>query len=278
MKKRSLQNYFVRSANIQTNENTGKKIITGIIPYNSRSENLRGEYGCDYYESIAPTAFNKTLTDRAKVLALYSHDTNRILGNTENETLKLESREDGLYATCTLPETSYANDAWELIRSGTAPNLSFGFIPIQTEEVKGVNVIREAKLVEVSFCVGMPAYPETDSVAEKRNLKIGDFEMDINEIQALLDKTEPLSDDEKAKINELMQALSKKVAPVEDKSNPVQTASNTTEQKQPETKQPSNDTVKTDSTVATDDEKKKAEQEANCQRMFDFEYQIAESL
>jgi HK97 family phage prohead protease len=275
-KNKSFEKYFIRSANVQAADNAGKKIITGVIPYNSRSENLSGEYGFDYFEEIAPTAFNKTLADRSKVLALYSHDINKVLGSTANGTLKLESRDDGLYATCELPDTSYAADAFELIRSGTVNNLSFGFVPIKTDSEKNnLTIIREAKLIEVSFCVSLPAYPETKSTAEKRELIIGDKKMNIEELQNLLDKTEPLTDEEKAKINELVKVLNEKVNPAPkpvEQNKPVEP----NPAAQPDIKQPSTDTERNCSTDPAADKEKQRQEAARS--LFNFEMKIAEIL
>lgn len=147
---------------VQTIHEENSKVIRGFIPYNSLSEDL------GFREMISPSAFTKTINDRYDVLALISHDHTKVLGRVRNDSLKLESREDGLYIECILPENvSYARDAWELINSGYNTNMSFGFIPVIeewiTQDGLDIRVIKECKLLEVSFCVATPAYSKTDS-------------------------------------------------------------------------------------------------------------------
>ena len=140
-----------------------KKTIVGFIPYNSRSVNM------GFIEIILPSAFSKTLADGADVKALVNHDDSKLLGRVKNGSLRLESREDGLYIECDLPDTSYANDVYTLIKDGYCTTMSFGFIAIQDEiDYEGsqrIRYLKEAKLTEVSFGVTFPAYEGTDSIA-----------------------------------------------------------------------------------------------------------------
>ena len=52
----------------------GKSYIEGMIPYNSRSEEMWG-----FVEVLAPSAFNKTLGDGANVFAFWAHDERDVL-------------------------------------------------------------------------------------------------------------------------------------------------------------------------------------------------------
>ena len=144
-------------------EGSEKKTIVGFIPYNSRSVNM------GFIEVILPSAFTKTLADGADVKAFVNHDDNKLLGRVKNGSLRLESREDGLYIECDLPETSYANDVYTLIKDGYCTTMSFGFVAIQDEidyeDGKQIRYLKEAKLGEVSFGVPFPAYEGTISVA-----------------------------------------------------------------------------------------------------------------
>lgn len=161
----------LKTSSVQIREADGKRTIEGLIPYNSRSEDM------GFYEYIAPTAFNKTLADGADVRALVNHDTSKLLGRVKNGSLRLRSEDDGLHIECDLPETSYAEDAYKLIRDGYNNGLSFGFITIQDKweekeedgENRAVCTLIEVRLLEVSFCVSFPAYEATDSKA--RNLR-----------------------------------------------------------------------------------------------------------
>lgn len=146
-----------------------KRVIEGLIPYNKKSVNM-GWDDAPSYEVILPTAFNKTLGDKAKVVALFSHDRTKVLGNTRAGTLELESTDDGLVCRCTLGNTSWANDCWDMIQRGDCTQMSFGFWPYKVRTEGNVDYLESVKLDEVSFCVLDPAYEDTTSKAELRSL------------------------------------------------------------------------------------------------------------
>lgn len=178
----------------------GKRVIEGMIPYNSRSEWM------GFFEYIEPTAFNKTLADGSDVRALWNHDTTKLLGRVKNGSLRLRSEDDGLHIECDLPKTSYAEDVYNLIREGYNNGLSFGFTTIKDkwgiEEVEGREVevchLIEVRLFEVSFCVSFPAYEATDS--EARNIR--SILDDISKI-----RPEDLSEEERQAINTSLRGL-----------------------------------------------------------------------
>lgn len=166
--KKELQTRNFKTDQLQIRElEDGKRVITGLIPFNQRSEFM------GFYEYIAPTAFNKTVNDGADVRALWNHDDSMLLGRVKNGSLRLMVQEDGLHVECDLPKTSYAEDVYELIRGGYNTGMSFGFYTIQdewkTEEVDGqlvdVCTLLEVRLLEVSFAVSFPAYEGTESKA-----------------------------------------------------------------------------------------------------------------
>ena len=181
-----------------------KKTIVGFIPYNSRSVNM------GFIEIILPSAFTKTLEDGADVKALVNHDSSKLLGRVKNGSLRLESREDGLYIECDLPETTYANDVYTLIKDGYCSTMSFGFITIQEdieyEGTKQIRYLKEVKLNEVSFGVPFPAYEGTISVA--RNIR----GLDLEKLSESLQKEELENsdfDEIKGAINILSELLPK---------------------------------------------------------------------
>jgi len=151
-------------------EREGKKYIQGIIPYNSPSEWM------GFVEYFSPSAFNKTLADGSDVKALRNHDSCQILGRTKNGALRLQNTDTGLLCEVEVDErVSYAADLWAAIQRDDVDGMSFLFIPIQEEwEHKDEGDIRrvtEARLVEVSFGVVFPAYPESTSEAVERSLE-----------------------------------------------------------------------------------------------------------
>jgi len=168
---------------IRSSENEGKKFVEGIIPYNSKSVPIWGTI-----EIIDRTAFNKTLLDGSEVRALWNHNDNHILGSTKSRTLALENTESGLICRCELPNTTYANDLWEIISREDVKTMSFGFTPIKYEEdEKGkFRTLKEVQLHEVSFGVTFPAYPETTSITYMRGLQRRNI--DVEKLNETLEK------------------------------------------------------------------------------------------
>lgn len=183
---------------VEIRELEGKRTITGLIPFNKLSEDM------GFREEIAPSAFNKTIADHFDVRALMGHDCNKLLGRVKNSSLRLWTDTEGLRIECDLPDTSYADDAYKLIRDGYNTGMSFGFDIINAkEEIRDghyVQILTEVKLYEVSFCVTFPAYPDTTSSA--RNLRGID-------IGALCDSIsrEEITDKEKTVINNAIEKL-----------------------------------------------------------------------
>ena len=199
---KEIQKRELKLNEISVREEEGRRIIEGLIPYNQRSEWM------GFYEYITPTAFNKTLADGADVRAFMNHDTNKLLGRVKNNSLRLRSDEFGLHIECDLPQTSYAEDVYNLIRGGYNTGLSFGFSTIQDrweqKEEDGVMVpvcyLLEVRLYEVSFCVSFPAYEGTSSEARNVRSILADFK-NI--------KVEDLSDEEREEYESTIRELTK---------------------------------------------------------------------
>lgn len=180
------------NAEIRAIEKDGKKTLTGLIPYDSASEDM------GFIEIIKPGAFVKSINEMKRIFALWNHDDRQVLGNTENGTLKFTDTPAGLLAEVTLNDTTYAQDAWLQVQSGNVRTMSFGFSVLKEDYdysgEKPVRFLIEVRLYEVSFGVPFPAYAETMSVAEVRSAynKLTDDEKQV--IKKLL---EPIIDDEK---------------------------------------------------------------------------------
>jgi HK97 family phage prohead protease len=167
--KREKREFTVKSAPT-LQERDGKKYLRGLIPYNSPSEWM------GFTEYFAPTAFNKTLADGADVKAFRNHNSDQILGRTKNGTLSLENSEAGLIPEVEIDErVSYAVDLWAAVQRGDVDTMSFTFLAIQEEwEHKDDGDVRrviEARLIEVSYGVPFPAYPDSKTEAVKRSLE-----------------------------------------------------------------------------------------------------------
>lgn len=261
--KKTKREYFIRSAELSTEENENKKFITGVIPYNSKSEKMG-----NHFEVIAASAFTKTINDKSNVYAFYNHDDSKVLGSTKAGTFELSTTDSGLVCRCEInTNTSFGNDAYETIKSGNVKTMSFGFIPLQVKDEADTETITEAKLIEVSFCVAFPAYAETN--AETRSIKIRGIEMNFDELNEIMSK-EVLTDEEKNKVNEIISALQEKVGNKPDEEKPVAPSTD----KPTETAACAPAANSTEDKTNTDEaDKKKKEQEL--QRKFDFEMRLA---
>jgi HK97 family phage prohead protease len=185
---------------IRSSENEGKKFVEGIIPYDSKSVPIWG-----VTEYIDKAAFNKTLLEN-DVRALWNHNDNFILGNTKSKTLVLENTESGLICRCELPNTSYANDLYEIIDRGDVKTMSFGFTPIKWEDSESgkKRTLKEVQLHEVSFGVTFPAYQETTSVTYMRNME--NRKINVEKLDEILGKDD-FDDNDKSEIQNTINIL-----------------------------------------------------------------------
>lgn len=225
---------YQKRSNIQIrkDENGNEtRTITGVIPFNSESV-LISDWWDEYVEIIAPSAFNKTLADRAEVKAFVNHDDGRIIGSTDAETMRLHTEEDGLHFEIDTPDTADGDYAYKTIRSGNCQTLSFGFFPVKyTEEVrvddKGekttYRTLTEVKLVEISVCVAFPAYPEGGT--EARSI-MNECNTNFEELKNMLCRSEKLSDTDKVKLNSFADKLHELTRSAEQ-TEPINTQPNT---------------------------------------------------
>lgn len=123
---------------------------------------------CDVYtETIAPGAFDKTLSTNNDIRALFNHDTGRVLGRSKAGTLQLQEDEHGLAFTLELPDTSTGRDLAVSMQRGDINQCSFGFYPTveewdYTDPDNPVDTVREVELIEISI-VTFPAYEGTEA-------------------------------------------------------------------------------------------------------------------
>jgi HK97 family phage prohead protease len=225
-----------RNLELRGEDKDGKKYIEGIIPYNSKSVPMWG-----VTEVIDRSAFNKTLKENKEIRAFWNHDDSKVLGNTKSGTLELDNSGDGLICRCELPDTSYANDLYEIITRGDVKTMSFGFRPIKWQDSENgkLRTLKEVQLEEVSYGVSFPAYPETNSNTYLRGFM--KREIDIESINEIL-KKEELTEDDLTALQEAADTLNKLIK--ENTKEPEQKPEEEAADKEP----PKEDTRKEDST------------------------------
>lgn len=141
-----------------------------------------------FYEYVDKDAFTRTLSEGNNIIALYDHDSSKILGSTRSGSLTLSVDEVGLrFSLKPNSNVSYAKDVIELVRSGDLAGASFGFTVNDDawEERDGDyhRTLKDISLIEVTL-TGFPAYTSSEvhsrsfeafkedkQVAETRKLK-----------------------------------------------------------------------------------------------------------
>lgn len=161
----------------------GRRVVGVAAAYETLSSDLGG-----FREKIAPTAFDRSLAEN-DIRALYSHDSAMLLGRTSSGTLKVSSTNRGLEFDLQLPNTSYADDLFNLMQRGDVTSCSFGFFTrsdkwtTDPETKTRIRTLHDVDLREISI-VGDPAYP-TGTSAALRSLGAWKSEMDIQRKRCL---------------------------------------------------------------------------------------------
>lgn len=142
-------------------------VITGYITKFNTISQFMG-----FYETVDPHTFDKTLADGHNIWGLYNHNFDQVLGSTKTSSLQLEIDNVGLKFTLTLnPNISYANDVYQLVKSGEVEGCSFGFITnnddwSMQDDGSDLRTLLDVTLIEVTI-TPIPAY--TDSEANTRS-------------------------------------------------------------------------------------------------------------
>ncbi len=146
-----------------------EKLVGYPIVFWSRSLDLGG-----FVEQIAPSAVERTFTEKIDVRALVAHDPLRPLGRLSAGTLRLSTDRRGLRAEIDPPETSYADDALESIRRGDATGFSFSFRTLADSWVMDgetpLRTLTDMIVREVSAAVVWPAYVATEAASRYANV------------------------------------------------------------------------------------------------------------
>ena len=177
---REEKNYEIRLLPAELRASEDGKTIVGTIPYHTLSQDLGG-----FQERILPSAFKPALDTEAEVYALFNHDWERVMGRRSTNSLRLVDSEDGLQIEISPSNTSWSNDALEVIRHGDSDGFSFGFWVLEDRWDKdGDTIIRDlvsVDLGEVSV-VYKPAYKDQAkiglrSIEKVQELKVESFQL-----------------------------------------------------------------------------------------------------
>jgi hypothetical protein len=132
-----------------------------------------------FREKVQRGAFAKSL-EKYNVLAFWNHNSDKILGNTDNGSLKLEEDDKGLRFELNPPDTTDAKDARTLIKGGFVKGMSFGFRTMkdawdESDPKRVVRTLVEVRLYEVSP-TAMPAYPQSSVAARSMEEVAAEYE------------------------------------------------------------------------------------------------------
>jgi HK97 family phage prohead protease len=127
------------------------------------SNELRTTNGDKFKEMIRAGALTDSLANN-DIMAFKEHNPAMLLGRKSAGTLMLEDRNDGLYVSINIPETSYGEDTLVSAMRGDLKGFSFGFnspkAKTYSRSGEKIREISSLNLREVSI-VANPAYNET---------------------------------------------------------------------------------------------------------------------
>ncbi|MFM2437359.1 MAG: hypothetical protein RLZ55_168 [Actinomycetota bacterium] len=136
---------------------TEARTVTGkAAPYDTWTP-----IGGSYFESLAPSVFEKSIKERGDRVPLMLHHQHRAM--PIGKAVEWDSQPDGVYATWEIAPTDDADEAYRMMRDGFLTGLSVGFRPVKNDidtsgEVMKVRRV-EAVLLEVS-AVSIAAYED----------------------------------------------------------------------------------------------------------------------
>lgn len=148
-------------------------VVSGYATTYNEPYLLWEEDGLEIWEQVDKRAFDDT--DLSDVIMQYNHE-GRVFARTKNETLKLDSRDEGLFVSADLGGTDIGRGLYQEIAGGYTDKMSFGFTVARdrreiTEEKEGKTIMLRTieavdKLFDVS-AVSIPANPNTSLVSAR---------------------------------------------------------------------------------------------------------------
>ena len=171
-------------------EEDSRRLEGRAIVFDSYSNNL------GFYEKINRSAVTQELINKSDIIFTFNHDPNQLLARYRNGggSLDVELREDGVYFSFDIPNTTLGNDIYELIKRGDISNCSFCFTVAdekdsQKWEKRDGKMYREIMKISGLYdlsAVTYPAYSDTDINArsiEARNIAEEELDKIIKEAE-----------------------------------------------------------------------------------------------
>ena len=178
-------------------EEDSRRLEGRAIVFDSYSNNL------GFYEKINRSAVTQELINNSDIIFTFNHDPNQLLARYRNGggSLDVELREDGVYFSFDIPNTTLGNDIYELIKRGDISNCSFCFTVAdekdsQKWEKRDGKMYREIMKISGLYdlsAVTYPAYSDTDINArsiEARNIAEEELDKIIKEAEEKAAKAE----------------------------------------------------------------------------------------
>jgi len=155
-------NKITRVCDVELTRSEGENRVEGIACVFNRDADLGW-----FTEEISPRAFDGA--DMSDVVLNFNHDNSLLLAGTRNGSLTLDVRDDGLFQSASIIDTTQGRDVMKLVESGLISKMSFAFtIADDGEEWTTRNgkehrtVTKINRLYDVSL-VTFPAYESTSA-------------------------------------------------------------------------------------------------------------------
>lgn len=203
-------------------EEDSRRLEGRAIVFDSYSNNL------GFYEKINRSAVTQELINNSDIIFTFNHDPNQLLARYRNGggSLDVELREDGVYFSFDIPNTTLGNDIYELIKRGDISNCSFCFTVAdekdsQKWEKRDGKMYREIMKIGGLYdlsAVTYPAYSDTDINArsiEARNIAEEELDKIIKEAEEKAAEAEAEAENREEEKPEEVENLDEKPVEVE---------------------------------------------------------------
>ena len=164
----------LKGVSIETRSASGRdeEVLTGRAAVFEEFTELHDRWGDTFYEKFDQNSMDKTLADGHKIMILYNHSWDCLLGSTASN-LTLTLKKDGLYFEYTPKNFDFDRRIVDFVRDGTIVGCSIGYFVTDYywEEKEGeyFRIIKEIELLEMTL-TPIPAYEQTSVDIEVRKV------------------------------------------------------------------------------------------------------------